>query len=328
MVEALTRIGLPVPNSNVHTLMYKAVESEAKKAIIEPILKARRAAGLISKYNEEKLGQSMYKGRLYGTFNQMGAGTARYSSKEPNLQQIPAKMRDIIGGEDGLVIAPDYSQIEVRIKAMIARDTALIEALNSEDFHTYMATAMFPGRFIDEYLRRTGKGGTFTLNFYGGKPGIQKAAIEEGEVITDAQANGMIRGYRKRFPISHQFHLQVADMCRDGRPKRIDLPWGHYRTYEQPTPQQLINNIVQGYAAIGYKEGLLDCDERGLTPYIGCLLHDETVATGVEPHLAEEIGREMEEAMLAGMNRIILEYSDGFEVPVKVEVKAGTHWSK
>ena len=328
VVAALNEKGIRVPASDVHTLMYEAVEADWKRDLIEPILKARRAAGLISKYNLEKLDKVSYQGRLYGTFNQVGAGTARYTSKDPNLQQIPVKMRDIIGGEEGcLVVAPDYSQIEVRIKALVARDTKLVATLQADDFHREMARMMFPNREITPELRQQGKGGTFTLNFAGGKRGIQRAAIEYGELITDQDANRMIRNYRKSFPISEAFHQQFRQICQKGS-ARINLPWGHYRTYLKPTPQQMINNIVQGFAAVGYKEGLLEADRRGLTPYIGCLLHDEVIGTGVPPAYEPDFSRELCEAMQVGMVNLIEEWSDGFEVPIVVDNKVGSHWSK
>ena len=329
VVTALNQKGIPVQASDVHTLMFQAVEADWKMDLIQPILKARRASGLISKYNLEKLERVSHNGRLYGTFNQVGAGTARYTSKDPNLQQIPTKMRDIIGGEEGLlVVAPDYSQIEVRVKAMVARDTTLLTALKSDDFHTFMAKRMFPNREITPDIRQQSKGGTFTLNFDGGRRGIQRAAIEYGELITDQDANRMIRNYRKSFPISENFHKQFRALCKTGRAQKINLPWGHYRTYEVPSPQQMINNLVQGFAAVGYKEGLLEADRRGLTPYIGCLLHDEIISTGVPPAYEAEYSQELCEAMQSGMVTLIEEYADGLDVPIKVDNKVGSHWRK
>ena len=310
--------------------MYQATLSGRKAGIILPILQARKAKNLLSKYSEAKIGKAMKGDRLYGTFNQIGAGTARYSSKDPNLQQIPRAMRNIIGGEEGYqVVAPDYSQIEVRIKALVAHDSDMVAALQADDFHTLMASKMFPGRAITTELRTLGKGGTFTINFDGGAPGIQKAAIKEGEIILRDTALKMVKGYRKAFPKSEKFNQIFRDRAKTKRPQRINLPWGHYRTYPTATSQQMINNIVQGYAAIGYKEGLLEMDRRGLVgSYLGCFLHDEVVCTGVPEKEAAEYCAEVEEALLVGMNRIVEDYGQGFTVPVVIEGKRGSHWTK
>ena len=329
VVSYLNGLGIPVKDSEVHTLMRVATESQVKAKYIMPILKNRRAAGLISKYKPEAINRRCYKGRLYGTFNQVGAGTARYSSKDPNLQQIPRAMRNIIGGEEGrLVVAPDYSQIEVRIKALLAKDTDLVAALQADDFHTFMATAMFPGRTITPELRNTGKGGTFTLNFDGGVPGIQQAAIKEGEILTRTTCQRMIEGYKKRFPISWKFNEAFRGIAANGRAQRINLPWGHYRTYETSTSQQLINNLVQGYAAVGYKEALLEMQKAGLTHYLGCLLHDEVVATGVPINEAADYQAALIEAMEVGMDRVVKDYDPDFFVPILIEGKEGSHWKK
>ena len=293
-------------------------------------------------YGPKKMAKWVKDERLYGRINQLGASTTRMTSADPNIQQIPVVMREMIGGEDDkFVISPDYSQIEVRVKAHISNDPDMMDALNAEDFHLVMAQSMFPGREItkESPLRKTGKGGTFTLNFDGTYRAIQRAAIKEGELISDLVSQGMVDGYYARFPAQWDFHeifrdFQYGQKDPNGKkdrkgvrrlkptPKRLTFPWGHYRGYPIPKATQMINNYVQGFASIGMKEAALEMLRRGLLKYVGLLLHDETVATSVPANEAEDYSMELEECMIVGMSKIIPQDL------IKVEVKSSRNWSK
>ena len=334
VIEGLKKYGINVKNTELVTLMTEACSSKRKENIILPIIKYRQAHHKIAMYKPEKMKTRIFNGRLYGQYKQLGAATARYTSQQPNLQQIPVKMRDMIGGEEGLVVvAPDYAQIEIRVKSYIAQDTDLQYTLKyAEDFHAEMAMSMFPesniykeegGGWHDNELRDQGKGGSFTYCFGGGAKGIQNAAIEKGVVIQDSVARGMIQGLDARFPISAAFHEVFRAFQKAGQPKRLTLPWNHYREYAYPRATQMINNYVQGFAALGYKEALLEAARRNLVrQYIGGLNHDEFVATSVPKAYAMEYARELEDAMIEGMSRVIPRDM------IKVETKVGTHWSK
>ena len=322
-IQALGQFGVAVPDTSVYTLMELATRDTSMAKAIMPILKYRQAAHKQSMYGPKKMDSWVHRGRLYGTLSQLGTSTMRYSSKQPNIQQIPVAMREMIGGEPGkFVVAPDYSQIEVRIKAHLTKDPIMTEALNSEDFHTFMAEAMFPGRAITPELRKTGKGGTFTLIFDGSYRAIQRAAIKEGELISDEIAQRMVSGYYTRFPAQETFHKVFREYQKARKPKRLTFPWGHYRGYPAPKATQMINNYVQGWAAIGMKEAVIEAQERGLMNYVGLLLHDEIVATSVPENEVEEYARELEDCMIEGMSRVMP------GTLVKVEVKSSRNWSK
>src|SRR5437868_10497135 len=110
-------------------------------------------------------------GRLHTTFNQTGTATGRLSSNNPNLQNIPIRTeqgreirRAFIAEEGHVLLAADYSQIELRILAHVTQDQDLIEAFNrGSDIHRATAAKMFliPESAVTADQRRAAK----TINF-------------------------------------------------------------------------------------------------------------------------------------------------------------------
>lgn len=119
--------------------------------IIELIEQTRELAKLKNTYTDAlpKLADEQH--RIHTTFNQDVAATGRLSSTNPNLQNIPIrtelgrKIRDaFIAGEGNVLVSADYSQFELRLAAILAGDTALIEDFNGDiDVHTKSASEVY-----------------------------------------------------------------------------------------------------------------------------------------------------------------------------------------
>lgn len=305
--------------------------------ILNDILTWRAYSKRTEFYDDEWIYKWVYDNRIHAMFRQCRTETLRFSCADPNMQQIPRTMREMIGGEEGLcVVQADYGQIELRIGAYLAQDTRLMEIVEEEDIHSEMAAETFPESSIDGELRSLAKRVTFGWEFGGG--GIERILAESRgggrKGLTEDEARAIKQRLDTRFP---QF---VAWKKRAGRrnsrtPTPVVLPWGAMR-YVQPERAwmgRLVNTKVQGSTAIGMKEAILEIDRRRLTPYISGTVHDEIVATSVPEADAAGFAAELSDAMKAGMYAMMDDWNEhnreDFE-PVKIVVDPiiGTHWVK
>ena len=276
-------------------------------------------------YDEEWVTNFVDSGRVRCNYWQLGTNTTRYTSSNPNMQQIPRKMRSVFGHEPGKkVVSADWSQAEVKMVAHITKDPNLIEALNQEDFHTYMAGLMFPDTEITSDVRSRAKAGSFTIFFFGGKNGIIMGGRRFGVIISDAEAYNMIGLIPSRFPKVAGWHQRAKQIAYSRSPMiQIPLHWGHRRGLLRGdrSPQQVVNTQVQGNSALGLKEALLNVKEAGLDKYIGAIVHDEIVATGVEDLVVEDFSAELKDCMTRGMSEVC-------DLPVGVEISSASAWQK
>ena len=256
---------------------------------------------------------------------QVGAATARFTCTDPNFQQVPKDMRGMFGSQDPSVrcVSSDFSQIEVRLVAELSQDAELYLAIDSEDIHVNMAQTMFNKAVLTGDERFRGKAGTFTWCFIGGRAGLQEMGALAGVFISDEQADAMILRLNRRFRGVAQWHKTIREAAKR-RQVTVELPWEHKRHLfgAKKTPQVICNTMVQGSAAMGIKESLFEANKRGLIPYIGALVHDEIMGTNIPTAYAQDFAEELEEAMIEGMSKVL------HTVPIKIETKIGSHWSK
>ena len=305
--EGLSKMGIEVETTNVVQLneLIHAYE------IIGDIVTARKSRKKSGMYDENWYDNFTSKERLHVKYWQMGTDTTRYSSSGPNLQQIPREMRHMIGNEPGKkVVWVDYAQLEGRIVADITKDTELVKALDEQDFHTSMASVIFrtPYDQVDKLTRDRGKKFSFTFLFGGGAHSMVASARTDGQELTRHEAFKILHGLRDRFIKVAAWHNKEAQRINAGAPVlKVQLPWGHQRQIlrAHQSPARLVNTKVQGTAAVGFKEALFEIDKRGLTKYIGGLIHDEIMATSVPDNEANDYGHELAEAMQVGMQQVM-----------------------
>lgn len=151
------KMGLAVKNHKKTSTGVKSTkESELEKlvdahAIVPLILQHRELSKLLSTYIDAIPTLIQSDSRLHAYFSQTGAATGRMSSSEPNLQNIPIKTelgrnirKAFIAPQGKMLLAIDYSQVELRIAAMLSGDEKLIEIFKTgEDVHTSVAAFVF-----------------------------------------------------------------------------------------------------------------------------------------------------------------------------------------
>jgi len=159
-------------------------------------------------------------GRIHSSFNQCVASTGRLSSTNPNLQNIPIRSKIgreirkafIAGEEDSVIMAADYSQIELRLLALMSGDESLQKAFRDGiDIHRQTAALIHnvPLDEVNSDMRRAAK----TINFgllYG--MGQRKLARELG--IGLAEAKALIDNYFARFPAIRRYTAESVDKAR------------------------------------------------------------------------------------------------------------------
>lgn len=190
--------------------------------IVDMVLKYRQLTKLCSTYCEGLLSAVADDGRIHSTFNQTEARTGRISSLEPNLQNIPIrteegrKLRRFFKAGEGCVLCDaDYSQIELRVLASIADDTAMINAFQSgEDIHTSTAAQVFgiPKDMVLPVMRSRAKAVNFGIVY-----GIGAFSLAKDIGVSRAEADRYIKGYLETYKGVDRYMREVIEHAkRDG----------------------------------------------------------------------------------------------------------------
>ncbi|MBE6728452.1 MAG: DNA polymerase I [Ruminococcaceae bacterium] len=188
--------------------------------VVGKILEYRKLAKLKSTYCEGLLNAISDDGRIHSTFNQTEARTGRISSLEPNLQNIPVRtqegkrLREYFTAAEGYVLCDaDYSQIELRVLASIANDTAMINAFNSDtDIHTLTASQVFgmPVEMITPTLRYRAKAVNFGIIY-----GIGAFSLSKDIDVTRKEAEAYIKGYLATYPGVERYMNEVIEQAKN-----------------------------------------------------------------------------------------------------------------
>ena len=272
-------------------------------------------------------------GRLHTSFNQTVASTGRLSSSDPNLQNIPIRRelgRDIRRGfiprKGWLLLAADYSQIELRLLAHLSNDPAFVDAFKSGgDIHRQTASIIF-GVAVDDVtaeMRARAK----TINFatiYG-----QGAhALSRQLKISNAEAKAFIATYFERFRGIREYLDSMVQFARDHGyvetifRRRRYIPELRDRNFNIRAfgERTAANSPIQGSAADLIKIAMIRIDstlrKRRLQSRMILQVHDELVF--------EFPPQEQED--LASLVRAEMEHAADLSVPLVVDVGVGDSW--
>ncbi|MTJ52585.1 DNA polymerase I [Anabaena sp. UHCC 0253] len=286
--------------------------------------------------------------RLHTDFNQTATSTGRLSSSNPNLQNIPIRtafsrqIRKAFLPESGwLMVAADYSQIELRILAHLSQEPILIQAYQqNEDIHTVTAKLVFEKEEVTSDERRFAK----TINFgviYG--MGSLKFARSTG--IDKANANEFIKRFNERYPQVFKYLEEVKKQAIAlgyvetilGRRRYFEFTSNSLRqlkgsnledinlqklknlgAYDAGLLRSAANAPIQGSSADIIKIAMIQLHEV-LKKYQARLLlqvHDELVFE-VPPQEWEELKPQI---------KSVMENAVSLSVPLVVDIHAGDNW--
>ena len=297
-----------------------------------PLVLAYREAEKRAQQAQSLLDHVRSDGRIHARFEPTGTATGRFSSKDPNLQNIGrGPLRGAFQAPEGrcLVVA-DYSQIELRAAAAIADEARMIEAYRAgTDLHRLTAAKVL-GKAEDEVTkenRQLAKAVNFGLLYGQSAPGLVRyAATSYGVTMTGDQAQEIRKAFFRAYPKIRQWHNRSHPEAEYGakdvrtRLGRRRLMPGTASNWERFTA--LVNTPVQGGTADGMKQAIVFAAQR--IPdgsRIVSTVHDELVIECPEQD-AEIVRDIVTAAMTEAMSALFP------EVPVEVEANICSTWAE
>ena len=300
--------------------------------IIPKIIEYRSLTKLYSTYYEGIKSALSLKndGRVHTIYKQTITQTGRLSSIEPNLQNIPIKTDDgkelrkiFIADDSSKLYSCDYSQIELRVLAHMAKVHNLVEAfLSGEDVHTHTAKLIFHKEDIQENERRQAKAVNFGIIY-----GKTSWGLSEDLKISPKQAELFIQHYFENFPeIKGFMNQQIEDAKKLGYVKTIlnrrryipEVNADNYQVREFGK-RMAMNAPIQGSAADLLKKAMVMIDQAfeslHLKSKILLQIHDELV---INVPINE----------IETVSKIVVDYMEKaieFSVPLKVEGSFGNN---
>lgn len=272
-------------------------------------------------------------GRLHTSYNQAVAATGRLSSSEPNLQNIPIRTemgreirRAFVAPEGQLLVAADYSQIELRVLAHLSGDEALREAfMAGEDVHGLTAAEVFgvPAAEVDREMRRVAKAVNFGVIYGQSAFGLARQlkigrSVAAGYIESYFIRHRGVKAYMDRVVEEALATGQVTTILGRRRP----LPDLKSRNPNQRAGAERMarNTPIQGSAADIIKLAMLRCHnrlERDMpTARMLMTVHDELVFEVPEAD-AEALAAMVRQEMASAME---------LSVPLVVDVGMGRDW--
>lgn len=305
----------------------------ARHPIAARVLEYRQVTKLLGTYVDGLRAQIEADGRVRCTFQQTVTATGRLSSVDPNLQNIPVReelgrrlRRAFVAAPGHLLLAADYSQIELRVLAHMAGDEVLIAAFRrGEDIHRATAAEVFgvPREAVDEALRARAKAVNFGIIY-----GITDFGLSQNIGIGRAEARAFIDAYLARFPGVRRYMDEVVRRARaEGVVRTLmgrvrPLPEIQSRNFvrRQFAERTALNTPIQGTAADIIKTAMVrvhrELAARGLRSRLLLQVHDELILEVPEDELAA--ARDLVVAAMEG--------AADLAVPLRVDVKAGPNW--
>ncbi|MEA3263398.1 MAG: DNA polymerase I [Pseudomonadota bacterium] len=303
--------------------------------IADKVLEWRQLSKLRSTYTEAlQAAINPQTGRVHTSYSLVGAQTGRLSSTEPNLQNIPIRtelgrqIRDAFVAEPGnVLLAADYSQIELRLAAHMADVPALKEAFaQGEDIHARTAMEMFGE------VNRDTRGRAKTINFailYG----ISRWGLAGRLGVSSDEAQAMIDRYFERFPgIRHYIHSTLESVRTNGYSETLFGRKCWFPRISSNNPNEragseraAINAPIQGTSADIIKRAMvrmMPALEAAGLGHVRMLLqvHDELVFE--LPEADVPAASKVIEAVMAGAAEPAVPLS----VPLGVEIGTGLSW--
>lgn len=313
--------------------------------VLHTLSKIHPVPGLILKYRELFKLKSTYieslptyinsvTHKIHTSFNQALVATGRLSSSNPNLQNIPTgdlgypmDIRSAFQAEQGhVLLAADYSQIELRILAHMSKDETLLDAFRlNKDIHTQTAAKIFDTHDsqISSTQRTVGKTINFSILY-----GLTSYGLSKSLEIPYKDAEKYIATYFAQYPGIVQWIDETIEFTKThgfvttlyGRKRYIPGIYEKNRTLFDLAKRMAINSPVQGTAAEIIKIGMINLEknlvEHNLQAKILLQIHDELILS-VPSDEVDKVSQVVKDS---------LESVVSWEIPLTVQIKTGLNW--
>ncbi len=334
----LPTVGLRKTKSGHYSTAAGVLEKlRGRHPVVDLVLEQRQLQKLLSTYiNSLPKMVNPETGRVHTDFNQTGAETGRLTSNSPNLQNIPIRTeigrlirKAFIAPPEHVLLAADYSQVELRILAHVSGDPTLIQAFKEgRDIHAHTASLVYgvPIEDVTPQMRRVAKMTNFAISY-----GVTGHGLAERTDMTREEATTFIAEYFKTYPKVKEYIERVKQEVREkgyvqtllGRRRYFPelLPGsGASRVLRQAAERAAINHPIQGTAADIIKIAMIRLyhrlREEGLRSAMILQVHDELVL---------EVPEEEVEHVIP-LVRDAMENAYTLVVPLKVDIEIGPNW--
>jgi len=272
--------------------------------------------------------------RIHTSFNQTMASTGRLSSSNPNLQNIPVRTdlgrtirrAFVVKGADELLLAADYSQIELRILAHLSHDPILLDSFqHNHDIHVRTAALIYglPEEDVTRDMRRLAKTVNYAIIY-----GLSEYGLSRETGIPRKEAGAFLERYTQTFATLYEYMERTKNEVQAhgyvqtllGRRRYMPEVYSSSRTVRDAALRAAVNMPVQGTQADIIKIAMNRLTARmraeGLESRMILQVHDELVFRAPADELPR-LGALVHETMVNAMT---------LDVPIQVDLKAGKNW--
>jgi DNA polymerase-1 len=308
-----------------------------KHPVVELILEHRQLAKLKGTYVDALPALvNQRTGRVHTSFNQTGSVTGRFSSSNPNLQNIPIRTeqgrqvrRAFVAESGSVLLAVDYSQVELRVLAHISGDPAMLAAFaRGEDIHASTAAAIYgvPLNEVTSDQRRVAKMTNFAISY-----GVTGFGLADRTGLAPEEAEAFIQTYFRTYPQIKEYVEGTRQQAREkgyvetllGRRRYFPELGTRSRVHHnvrQAAYRMAINAPIQGSAADILKVAMnrlwRELRARQLGARMILQVHDELVLEVPEEELDEAAALTIE----------TMEGAYSLDAALKADAKVGHNW--
>ena len=310
-------------------------ELKSQHPVVAMILEHRQVSKLKSTYVDALPTLVDAEGRLHTTYQQAVAATGRLSSVDPNLQNIPIRTalgrrirRAFVAAPGKLLLAADYSQVELRILAHVSGDPGLTAAFAAhEDIHRSTAARVL--KIAPEAVTREQRSMAKMVNF-GVAYGMSDFGLADRLHIPREEAQRFIADYFAAYDGIGRYIVEMKILARDqgfvttllGRRRYLPELSARNGALRAAGERMAINMPIQGTAADGIKIAMVRLDallrERNFSSRMLLQVHDELVFETTEEELDA----------LATLASETMEQALPLDVPLTVDLKVGSNWDE
>jgi len=306
-------------------------------AVIDLLIEYRELTKLVSTYLEALPRQiNPRTGRVHTSFQQTGSVTGRLASSDPNLQNIPTRTelghkvrQGFVAAPGNVLISVDYSQIELRIAAHMAKDQAMLDAFRAgQDIHAATAAAIYqvPINEVTKEQRRHAKAINFGLIY-----GMSPFGLTRTTELTLAEAENFVKAYFDEFPGVKRYLDQIRKVAAEKG--YVETMLGRKRYFPQlkqaVSPQvksraerEAINAPIQGTAADIMKVAMIrlpaTLQEAGLKARLLLQVHDELLLECAEAEKDRTIA----------VTQKTMEDAYRLDIPLETDAAWGKNWGE
>ena len=308
-----------------------------KHPVVDMVLEHRELSKIKSTYVDAlPAAVDPATGRVHTSYSQTGAVTGRLSSSNPNLQNIPIRTEEgrrvrngFIAAKGNVLLSVDYSQIELRIVAHMARDEGMLAAFRAgQDIHATTAAAIYniPLGQVTKEMRRHAKAINFGLIY-----GMSSFGLMRSTELTLAEAEDFVKAYFKQFPGVKKYLDGIRKQAaQDGY---VETLLGRRRYFpalqskqnvqiKNREEREAINAPIQGTAADIMKIAMLRIPaaltKARLDAQMLLQVHDELVLEVPKAELAKTVD------IVKGVMGSAYE----LDIPLETEARSGPNWGE